>query len=58
MVNAKKIITTKRRADMLIIKNGKAIGALHAGEIEKNNIIRYNGTIDMDVIIKETIKEW
>ena len=32
--------------------------ALHAGEIEKNNIIRYNGTIDMDVIVKETIKEW
>ena len=32
--------------------------ALHAGEIEKNNIIRYNGTIDMDVIIKETVKEW
>ena len=32
--------------------------ALHAGEIEKNNIIRYNGTIDMDVVIKETIKEW
>lgn len=31
--------------------------ALHAGEIEKN-IIRYNGTIDMDVIIKETVKEW
>ena len=31
--------------------------ALHAGEI-KNNIIRYNGTIDMDVIVKETIKEW
>ena len=31
--------------------------ALHAGEIEKN-IIRYNGTIDIDVIIKETIKEW
>lgn len=32
--------------------------ALHDGEIEKNNIIRYNGTIDMDVIVKETIKEW
>lgn len=86
---------------MLIIKNGKTIGALQLfrvrktgivarqsakdvvvfhGEEEqdrkvmkknimdttsttrrrnrKNNIIRYNGTIDMDVIIKETVKEW
>ena len=57
--NAKDVVVFHGEQDRKVMKKILwMLQALHAGEIEKNNIIRYNGTIDMDVIIKETIKEW